>query len=49
MWKSVRFRVRAFSGDANLDNSDRVEAKGDDDVGVTFVPMLCDCLRQEIT
>jgi len=44
MWKSVRFRVRAFSGEVNLDNSDRrVEAKGDDEVGVTFAPMLCDC------
>jgi len=45
MWKSVRFRVRAFSGEVNLDNSDRrVEANGDDDDGVTFAPMLCDCL-----
>jgi len=44
MWKSVRLRVRAFSGEVNLDNSDRrVEAKGDDEVGVTFAPMLCDC------
>lgn len=42
MWKSVRFRVRDFRGDVNLDNSDRpVDAKGDvDAVGVAFAHML---------
>jgi hypothetical protein len=36
MWKSVRFRVRDFNGEVNLENSERVvePAAGDDEAVV---------------